>query len=746
MPTLTLSGCAPVPLAHYLKALGILRLVSEQKDPKATGRWHRDRFVLDSTLDREALERFFLEEYRPTAIMVPWSGGDYFTVNVESPASSFDKTPTASRVVEAILSTKSERFSGYRIGIQSVLEVMKRTGVLKKKDIEGSGATERKTKADLLKALRATMADEVVAWIDAAAVVEPQSVTFNTLLGGGGGSDGNSHFSDNFMQCLWMALEDFADQRGKPVTAVGSKSGFDSRAALSESIFNLHAEATKIRDLSPVLFDSTRVGGVNQSSGFDGVTASNPWDFILMMEGSVVFAGAMGRKLNSTGEPSARFPFLFTATSGGMGSSYLRENAGRELWLPLWSRACPFGELRSIIAEGRIERFGKPAENGVDAFMGAAQLGFDRGISEFRRIGFYKGRVGGDNYFTAIDRGRIKPSRNPSVDLLKSCHGWVDHFRRASSKDKAPASVRRALSVLEARIIDLCISDTKDRVLAVFVALGQCQAAATRSLKWATDPKTYLMPLQGLRKAWLEHGWHRPEFRLAASLASMRGKFGKEWLTLRGHLEQVETFMKDKANVGYRWAENPSNDVQWSAAPLPDVLNDILARRLILTEDPPHSRSEVWASLADIKAFIEGETDDALLSDLLWSMSLVNWGEKGGLPSYQPERVVAPTLYAILKLCFPPVQKELPESILPVPAVPAIHRHAANGNGTEAAGLALRRLRASGYRPLIRQLPVQGAHAIRTAAALLFPISNHTLEDICKQTTRPEKESETASA
>ncbi len=28
-----LSGCAPVPLAHYLKALGVLRLVAEQADP-----------------------------------------------------------------------------------------------------------------------------------------------------------------------------------------------------------------------------------------------------------------------------------------------------------------------------------------------------------------------------------------------------------------------------------------------------------------------------------------------------------------------------------------------------------------------------------------------------------------------------------------------------------------------------------------------------------------------------------------
>jgi hypothetical protein len=31
MTTLTLHGCAPVPLAHYLKALGIIRVLSSGK-------------------------------------------------------------------------------------------------------------------------------------------------------------------------------------------------------------------------------------------------------------------------------------------------------------------------------------------------------------------------------------------------------------------------------------------------------------------------------------------------------------------------------------------------------------------------------------------------------------------------------------------------------------------------------------------------------------------------------------------
>ena len=53
MVELELSGCRPEPLAHYLKALAVLRLVSEQADPAARGFWRGDCFVLQSALDRD---------------------------------------------------------------------------------------------------------------------------------------------------------------------------------------------------------------------------------------------------------------------------------------------------------------------------------------------------------------------------------------------------------------------------------------------------------------------------------------------------------------------------------------------------------------------------------------------------------------------------------------------------------------------------------------------------------------------
>jgi len=78
--------------------------------------------------------------------------------------------------------------------------------------------------------------------------------------------------------------------------------------------------------------------------------------------------------------------------------------------------------------------------------------------------------------------------------------------------------------------------------------------------------------------------------------------------------------------------------------------------------------------------------------------------------------------------------------ILSLTAVPAIHRHSAQGNGDQAASIAIRRLRASGYHPVLRSLPVKGDYSRRTAAALLFPISDQSLTNVHRQTTRPEQE------
>ncbi len=105
-----LSGCAPTPLASYLKALAVLRLVAEQRDPSARGWWVEDVFHLESELDQPDLARFFLEAYRPTPIVAPWNGGSGFA----------EGEKTGAR--DAIRTCSDPRFEEYRRTIDEILK------------------------------------------------------------------------------------------------------------------------------------------------------------------------------------------------------------------------------------------------------------------------------------------------------------------------------------------------------------------------------------------------------------------------------------------------------------------------------------------------------------------------------------------------------------------------------------------------------------------------------------------------
>lgn len=128
------------------------------------------------------------------------------------------------------------------------------------------------------------------------------------------------------------------------------------------------------------------------------------------------------------------------------------------------------------------------------------------------------------------------------------------------------------------------------------------------------------------------------------------------------------------------------------------------------------------ASLEDITAFIEHRTNDALLAELIWGLSLVDWAQISvGQDSEAGDEAIPSSFYALLRLCLRRANKGEEQNAIPL--VPAILNRAINGQGKEASMLAARRLRASGNAPLADELSVTGDIARRTAAAMLFPIS-----------------------
>ena len=707
-----------MPLAHYLKALGVLRLVSEQCDVAAVCSWKQDVFRLRSTLDGEKLSYFFLHEYAPTPVIAPWNGGSGF----------FPKDNRTA--ITAIEESQAPRLESYRLAISQARKVLE-TAKLKDKP-------DKDAKEKLLRACRNALDDRALAWCDAAFVLGQDGAKYPPLLGTGG-NDGRLEFTNNFMQRLG---EVFDPATGEPTPA--------SADWLRQSLFAEHIKTVVNR--SPIgQFSPGAAGGANSTSGFIGASFVNPWDYILMIEGALLFAAASTRKLESAEPGVLMYPFCVRQAGVGYGSASLADEAASrsEMWLPLWKRPVTLAELSAIFGEGRAQVGGRAARNGVDFARAVVTLGVDRGIDAFQRYGF---QVRNGLAYFATPLERVAVTRNPRADLLADLdqQGWLDRFRSRAKADDAPASATRAILELDARILDLCRNKDAANVRRVLVALGRGEAAMARSPKWSqpAPPSPVLRPVPLLRPDWLAAaGEDSPtEFRLAAALASITGKYGQRWLPLRCHLEPVEPGGSLEKPF-FQWAKNPGNDVVWHEGDPVAAMNAVFARRLLRAEQAGEGRnlpdySRVPVSLDDVAAFIAGETDDELLADLIQGLSLLDWSKVQ--PEHRPplpekDAAIAPSaFYALLKLCF----QRSPLGERAIPLVPGIHRRAMDEDGLTASRLAARRLRASGFPPAVEEIPVSGEIVRRSAAALLFPLTSWQLGRLRLAVLRLERETD----
>jgi CRISPR-associated protein Csx17 len=732
MPDIILSGCAPVPLAHYLKALAILRIVAESSSEtsKTTASWEADQLRLNSRFDADALVGFFLNDYRPTAVLAPWNGGSGFFPKDNDEALS------------AIEKGEAKRLDPYRSGIAAARRELARLDLKAKPDGD--------TKGLLLQSCRNAFPEDALGWLDAVFVLGQDGAKFPPLLGTGG-NDGRLEFTNNFMQRITEVMD--------PATGTPTA---DSERWLRAALFGTPAPGLAAK--APIgQFFPGAAGGANGTSGFDAPSAVNPWDFILMIEGALLFAAASVRRLESVDGGLFIYPFCVRQVGVGYASAAGSDekDARCEMWMPLWNTPTTLPELRAIFSEGRAQVRGRAARSGVDFAQAAVTLGVDRGIAAFQRYGFQV-RNGLSYFATPLERVIVR--RNARADLLADIEHWHDRLRqKAGPTQDAPASAARALNILERRIVELCREDSTSSSQAVLAALGNAERALAKSFAWSVKKDTYqrqnMYPLHSLKPQWItDANDGSMEFRLAASLAGMRAWLGgKETLYFRQHLEPLEMGANNERSWA-SWDKTPSHDVVWNDGDLAGALNAILARRLIRVEKsgargwPDFSPCE--AKLTDITAFIEGRTNDALLADLIWGLSLVDWetilrtrrSEKAArlaaeanadsnknsehaeadedvtpqaeVPSMEEEQQAIPSaFYALLRLCFRAAKAD---DTIPLDAR-ILHR-AMSGDGTAAAELAARRLRASGKAPLVASLPVRGDIAQRTAAAMLFPI------------------------
>ncbi|MGA4645058.1 type I-G CRISPR-associated protein Cas8g1/Csx17, partial [Limisphaera sp. 4302-co] len=690
MPSLRLTGCAPVPLAHYLKALGILRLVAEQRDPEAAGCWEKDSFILHSSLDQQRLMDFLLNDYRPTPILAPWNGGSGFMDGPNEP------------LLACIAKSTAYRFKHYHEGITSAFRLMDNLNLsevasrIRKAQHERKKAKKEKNrkaekewderyqrakaefqqaKPSLLTVCRNHLPEPVIQWLDAAYVLTSRGEEYPPLLGTGG-NDGKLDFSYNFMQRLTEVID---PSTGQPRASAGPL----LEAALFGTPKPLPLSRAPIGQFAP-----GNAGGANATTGFNAESVVNPWDFILMLEGALLFAAAAVRRLE-TAEPGAlAYPFCVRQVGSGYASAAAGDEvqSRAEMWMPLWNRPTTLGELATILSEGRAQVGYRRARNGVDFARAIVSLGVDRGLSEFQRFGF---QVRNGLAYFATPLGRFAVRRNARADLLSEVDGWLDTLRQIAGPNakQVPASVASALRQLEDRIFDLCQEGSPSRLQAVLIGLARAEAALAQSHSWTTNrtegrsfPK--IRPLSGLSGRWLRETYDGSvEFRLAASLASITGRYkDREGRPLpvpfRRHLEPVA--MKGSSQRHWTdWDDPSSPDLVWREGEFIRALNAVLARRLtraVQAALPCLPDRGLPARLADVVAFIEGDVDDSLLTELVWALALLDWPSinwtddapwRQQLFSDQDESVTPSALFSLMRLAFPRELEAAAHGVIP---------------------------------------------------------------------------------
>lgn len=779
MPEIPLCGCRPEPLMSYLKALGVLRLVAEQQDASARGRWAGDAFTLKSTLDEAALVSFILNDYRPTPIVAPWAGGCGFFAKDNHEA------------VDGIASSQSSRLKGYRRVVQAVRNTLldeertttltakaakellgflkgKRSGSsllsylkgkftravkrmsgraviswLRKRRAAVPGrfcqdvrqAVQKQLKAGLLRRYRARLPDEFIAWMDCVLVLQNEGHAFPPLLGTGG-NDGRLDFTRNFME----RLVEVGIARGDCTSAAGW---------LRNALF--HDGTDGLSSSAVGQFAPGQVGGPNATQGMEGESAVNPWDFILMMEGALLLAGSAVRRLGANLPPKAAFPFTVAASPVGQGAIDEADSfsARGEIWLPLWDRFASLAELRHVFSEGRMELAGRQSHNGVDVARAVSGLGVDRGLSSFTRFGFLK-RSG--KAYLASPLGRFAVTARTEVDLLRTLDPWLERLRRACAGKSTPPRFPTALRRLDAAIFDFCRYGGAARFGEILCALGQVE----RELSVVGDKPGKIGDYNVNPVPYLDPGWigacddGTAEFRIALALASIRGedKVGP----IRGNIEPVAVAAK-----GPRWAEK-DKAVVWSSANLCRNLAAVLERRMMDANRLGASGLPLAASydapLSDVVVFLGGRTDDRRIEELLRGAMLIRPQAHWPTPRAAPEAALPiPRAYALLKLLFLPEHLAMRSQggagspVRPEPGILARLR-AADIQG--AAAIAARRLRVSGFVPMpgpgpggrqrLADFP-KDLSPRRLAAALLIPIQNvQALQRLVLRPSQPARE------
>lgn len=697
-----LAGCTPVPLAGYLKGLGILRLVSEQKDADARGWWQDEHFCLMTSCDAAELTRFFLEEYSPTPVFNPWGArSGYYSGSSEK---------SARIALEKIESSSEPRLASFKAAIAEVRAVVSEGGDVKPEEDEAE--------LTLVSSLNARLRGPGREWLSAVLTMVGEDYKAPALFGTGG-NEGSGSYTSAFLAAVVSCVLDRSEDRA---LVLSSETSATAQAALP-------------------------------AHGWDGAfgqfvpdSRGSAWDLLLAMEGAILFSSTLVARLDARPGGASRFaatPFYFPTHGAGAGSlseidefalNKGRRNPGRgEQWFPLWRRPTSLPELASVIAEGRCALHGRQANGASDAALAINRLGVARGIDTFCRYGYLQ-RNNQATHF-AVPLGRVQVQERRTVRLLDDVGAWLGAVRRVARAANAVARFVQAQRVLADSVFSVLTHDDEPwRWQAVLLAAVEVESIQVSGAGIKAGPLPPLSP------GWLNAtNDSSAEWRLACALGSASAEFrrGRPIDSIRRHWLPL-----DDSGRRFSIREKRLNKDPRVVASGRDPVNDLIAvvtRRLVEASQRAERHLPIeaaWgfgATPGDLSAWLSREVDASKVLGLSRAFMAVRW-DRAVVSNDHGSRAPGgewpdEAWMAIRLACLPwPI-----DTHCTVPSDAAMVNRLAAGDGAAAGDLALRRLRSAGLRPVVHAACADPQTARHWGAALAFPISRSTARAMARR-------------
>lgn len=541
-------GLQPQPLGSYLAGLGLFRAVGEQADPAATVCWRQNGLVIETAVPD--LAEWLVDTYVPTPVLSPWNGGSGFGAKDVEPK----------RRIDALLASDSPRLDPFQQAIAVAQQVTTRAWT------EGWIKPDGKIidKARIVQEFRNRCPDTLLPWVDATVVLTDEQSYFPPLLGTGG-NDGRLDFSTNLHQRLLDVLDEGPGRRDRSL-------GW-ARDLLTGS------QHERLDKGSTGQFDPAAVGGQASSPFGQAESLVNPWEYILLTEGALMFAaGAARRHQHAAGRAAIPFWVRFSPDGSDSGATGESKTSRGEVWAPVWDHPWSLPEVRQLFGEARASWRGRPAERAVDFYAATRTLGVARGISQFVRYGIQQ-RNG--LAYVAVPVAAVEVRSKPEVRLAARVEDWAGWIRGADTSSSVGVAIRQFDAAHLAYARDGG-HQALARMLAALTSLEQAVGRSGRlkerlSVRRPPAAGNFLDVLMAAECA---------ELRLAVGIASCttRPGAGTAARGMRQILLPIDPAGPAGAAGPPRWRDSPLVP-GYGLRPLRQVLTDVLIWRSRTAED-----------------------------------------------------------------------------------------------------------------------------------------------------------------